>query len=30
VEPPSEATTKTIKTLSTSGTPAAKVATPRS
>jgi predicted PurR-regulated permease PerM len=30
VEPPSEATTKTIKTLSTSGVPAAKVATPRS
>jgi predicted PurR-regulated permease PerM len=29
VEPPSDATTKTIKTLSTSGVPAAKVATPR-
>jgi predicted PurR-regulated permease PerM len=30
VEPPSDATAKTIKTLSTSGVPAAKVATPRS
>jgi predicted PurR-regulated permease PerM len=29
VEPPSDATTKTIKTLSTSGVPAAKVAAPR-
>ena len=29
VEPPSDATTKTIKTLSTGGVPAAKVATPR-
>ncbi len=29
VEPPSDATTKTIKTLNTSGVPAAKVATPR-
>ena len=29
VEPPSDATTKTIKTLSTSGVPAAKAATPR-